>query len=133
MGLTGILFRWVISLSEKALHMMKLVGLGALAFAAAASNALAGDQSFEDFFGSYFHRTDSITVSAGDAKNVNAMSEMMDPWPPSVRNRRLPANGARMTGTIQRYEDVRKLKEAPPPLSPESINPTGFSNNVTGR
>jgi len=109
--------------------MVKLGGFSALAFAAAASAALAGDQSFEDFFGSYFHRTDTIAVGAGDAKNVNAMSEIVDPWPRHVRDRRLPANGARMSGAVQRYEDVRKLKEAPPTLSPESINPTGFSGN----
>jgi len=109
--------------------MVKLTGFSALVFAVAASAALAGDQSFEDFFGYYFHRTDSVTVGAGDAKNVNAASEMLDPWPPYVRNRRLPANGSRMTGAVQRYEDVRKLKEAPPPLSPESINPIGFSGS----
>ena len=107
--------------------MVKLSSLSALAFAAAASAALAGDQSFEDIFGYYFHRTDSVTVGAGDAKNVNAASEMLDPWPPYVRNRSIPGNGSRMTGAVQRYEDVRKLKEAPPPLSPESINPIGFS------
>ena len=107
--------------------MLKLSSFFALAFAAAASAASAGDQSFEDFFGSYFHRSDTIVVGAGDAKNVNAASEMLDPWPPYVRNRSLPANGSRMTGAIQRYEDVRKLKEAAPPLSPESINPIGFS------
>ncbi len=109
--------------------MRKLSGFSALVFTAAASAALAGDQSFEDFFGSYFHRTDTIAVSAGDAKNVNAVSEMVDPWPPGVRNRRVPANGARMTGAVQRYEDVRKLKEAAPTLPPEAINPTGFSSS----
>ena len=62
----------------------------------------------------YHHRSETIVVGAGDAKNVNAASEMLDPWPPYVRNRSLPANGSRMTGAIQRYEDVRKLKEAPP-------------------
>jgi hypothetical protein len=113
--------------------MIKFRGFSALAFAAAASTALAGDQSFEDFFGSYFHRTDTIAVGAGDAKNVNAMSEILDPWPPHVRNRRLPANGARMTGAIERYEDVRKLKEAPTTLAPEAINATGLSSNASGR
>ena len=94
--------------------MLKSVGFGTLAFAAAASAALAGDQTFEDFFGSYFHRSDTIALSAGDAKNVNAMSEMLDPWPPYVRNRSIPANGSRMTGAIQRYEDVRKTRLKPP-------------------
>ena len=109
--------------------MLKSVGFGTLAFAAAASAALAGDQTFEDFFGSYFHRNDTIALSAGDAKNVNAMSEMLDPWPPYVRNRSIPGNGSRMTGAIQRYEDVRKIKEAAPTLPPEAINPIGVSNS----
>ena len=111
--------------------MLKFGGFSALAFAAAASAALAGDQSFEDFFGSYFHRSDTIALSAGDAKAVNAMSEMRTPWPPYVKDRGLPANGARMTGAIQRYEDVRRLREAAPTLSPESINPSGFSGGQT--
>ena len=34
-----------------------------------------------------------------------------------------------MSGAVERYEDVRKLREAPPPLSPIPISPTGFSNN----
>jgi hypothetical protein len=109
--------------------MVKLAGFSALVFASAATAALAGDQTLEDFFGSYFHRSDTIALSTGDAKNVNAMSEMLDPWPPYVRNRRLPANGSRMTGAVQRYEDVRKIKEAAPTVSPEAINPTGFSNS----
>ena len=113
--------------------MVKSASFSALAFVAAASAAFADDQSFEDFFGSYFHRTDTIAVSAGDARNVNAMSEMIDPWPPGVRNRNVPANGPRMSGAIQRYEDVRRLKEAPPPLSPEPISPTGFSSNTGAR
>ncbi len=105
---------------------MKLKIFGALAFTAAASAAVAGDQTFEDFFGAYFHRTDTISVGAGNAKDVNAVSEMLTPWPAYVRDRRIPANGERMTAAIRRYEDVRKLKEAAPTLAPE-INPTGFA------
>jgi hypothetical protein len=93
---------------------------------ASASCAVAGDQTFEDLFGEYFHRIDAITVGAGNAKEVNAASQVIDPWPPHVRNRRIPANGARMTGAIQRYQDVRRLKEAAPTLAPDSISPTGF-------
>lgn len=110
---------------------MRLKIFSAFAFTAAISAAVAGDQTVEDFFGSYFHRTDTIAVGAGDAKDVNAVSEMLTPWPPYVRNRRIPANGARMTGAIRRYEDVRKLKEAAPTLVPE-ITPTGFSSLNTG-
>ncbi len=107
--------------------MMKTAGFSVLALAAAASIALAGDQTFEDFFGSYFHRTDTIAVGAGDAKDVNGVSEMLDPWPRKVKDRNLPADGARMTGAIQRYQDVRRIKEGAPPLSPEAISAVGMS------
>ena len=84
--------------------MMKLWRISALMLGASASCAAAGDQTFDDFFGEYFHRTDTITVGAGNAKEVNAASQMLDPWPPHVRDRRIPADGARMTGAIQRYK-----------------------------
>ncbi len=112
---------------------MRLLAMSALAFAAAASTAWAGDQSFEDFFGYYFHRTDTIAVGAGNAKDVNAVSQTVDPWPPYVRNRSIPANGARMTGAIQRYEDVKKLKDAAPTLPPDAINPVGLGNPLASR
>jgi hypothetical protein len=97
---------------------------------ASASCVFAGDRTFEDFFGQYFQRSDSVTVDAGNAKDVNAASHVVDPWPPYVRDRRIPGNGARMTGAIQRYQDVKKLKEAAPTLSPDGISPTGFASGA---
>lgn len=110
--------------------MAKLWCFSALMLGASASCSVAGDQTFEDLFGEYFHRSNSITIGAGNAKEVNAASQVIDPWPPHVGNRRIPANGDRMTGAIQRYQDVRRLKEAAPPLAPETISPTGFAPNT---
>lgn len=109
--------------------MMKHWRLSALILGASASCATAGDQTFEDFFGGYFQRSETITVGAGNAKEVNAASQMLDPWPRHVRDRRIPANGARMTGAIQRYQDVKKVKEGAPTLAPE-ITPTGLSSGA---
>ncbi len=95
---------------------------------ASVSCAAAGDQTFDDFFGHYFQRSDTITVGAGNAKEVNAASQMLDPWPPHVGDRRIPANGPRMTKAIERYQDVKRLKEAAPTLAPE-ISSTGFGSN----
>jgi hypothetical protein len=111
--------------------VMKLWRLIFLMLSASAFSAGADDRTFEDFFGDYFQRSDSVTVGAGDAKQVNAASQMLDPWPPHVGDRRIPANGPRMTGAIQRYQDVKKLKEAAPPLAPEAISPTGFASGAT--
>jgi hypothetical protein len=107
--------------------MLKSWSLTVLMLSASASCAGAGDQTFDDFFGEYFQRSDTLTLGAGNAKEANAVSHMLTPWPPHVRNRRIPASGARMTGAIQRYQDVKKVKEGAPTLSPE-INPTGFGS-----
>ncbi len=76
--------------------MIKAVTFGVLALSASVSIALADGADFEDFFGHYFHRSDTIGVGAGDAKEVNANAQIIDPWPAGVGNRRHPADGQRM-------------------------------------
>jgi len=73
-----------------------------LAFAAlalAACNGLYGD----DEFAHYVQRTDKITLSAGDAKEVNIATQTIHPWPPGVGDPRIAANGERMQRAIDRY------------------------------
>ena len=36
-------------------------------------------------------------------EDVNATTHTLDPWPPGVTNRRIPANGERMVHAIERY------------------------------
>jgi hypothetical protein len=69
-------------------------------------SGLWGDDEYER----YFQRTDRITLSAGDAKEVNAAAHMLTPWPPGVGDRRIVADGARMQRAIERYH-----REARPP------------------
>ncbi|MEW6641881.1 MAG: hypothetical protein AB1586_15360 [Pseudomonadota bacterium] len=52
----------------------------------------------------YFQRKDTVTFSAGDAKEVNARTHMLTPWPRGVHDRRILANGSRMAHGIECYE-----------------------------
>jgi hypothetical protein len=80
---------------------MKIIALTAIIIAATAGTAIA--QQREGLFDQYFVRSDSITVDAGNAKEVNAAIHVIDPWPRRAADRRIPANGARMSGAIQHY------------------------------
>ncbi len=82
--------------------MMKCAAALILAFAAlalAACNGLYGD----DEFAHYLQRSDKITLSAGDAKEVNIATHTIHPWPPGVGDPRIAANGERMQRAIDRY------------------------------
>jgi hypothetical protein len=82
--------------------MMKYPAALILAFAAlalAACNGLYGD----DEFAHYLQRSDKITLSAGDAKEVNMATHTIHPWPPGVGDPRIAANGDRMVRAIDRY------------------------------
>jgi len=86
----------------------------------------------------YFHRSDTITLSAGNAKDVNAATQVIDPWPRNVQNRRIPANGERMVGAVQRYQKGGAARVpgqagqqagpvgagAPPPVTPSGATAT---------
>jgi hypothetical protein len=108
--------------------MIKAVTIGVLALSASVSIAWADGADPEDFFGRYFHRSDTIALGAGNAKAVNANAQIIDPWPAGIGNRRHPADGQRMTQAVQRYQDVRKIKEGAQPLAPEAISTSGPSS-----
>jgi hypothetical protein len=80
--------------------------------------AIAWDQ---DFFGIYFQRTDKITPSAGDAKAVNEATHVIDPWPRYVGQRRIPGNGEKMVGAVNRY----RTNQPAPSYSQGGISPAG--------
>jgi hypothetical protein len=81
----------------------------ALALAAACGGCWTG--VYENPGAEYLHRSDTITLSAGNAKEVNAMTHIIDPWPRHVANRRIPGHGERMAHAIERY----KSGQAPGP------------------
>ena len=77
-----------------------IISLAAFAATLACSGAWAWDQ---DPAAQYFERKDTIVSGAGDARNVNAATHIIDPWPRYVGDRRIPANGERMSRAVERY------------------------------
>jgi len=67
----------------------------------------------------YLNRTDTITTSAGDAQDVNSALQIIDPWPRHVGNRRIPGNGERLSGAVQRYRSPPALGGAAGTASPQ--------------
>jgi hypothetical protein len=86
--------------------MNKLIrSLGFFALAAALGGCWGG--VYENPGAEYVRRTDTVTTSAGNAKEVNAAIHVTEPWPPYANNTRVPADGPRMVGAVQRYETQR--------------------------
>lgn len=96
-------------------------------FGLAGSQAVAWDQ---DFFGNYLGRKDTISSGAGDARDVNAAAQIINPWPPNVGNRRIPANGERAAGAAERY---RKNEVAPCAITPTFDIPVPGIRSETAR
>lgn len=90
--------------------------LAALAVLALAGCAQTPPSAALDSAQEYFQRTDTVTLSAGNAKEVNTRLQEIDPWPRYVGNRNIPGNGERMVGAAQRYQDVSQQDKGPKPL-----------------
>lgn len=85
----------------------------------------------DDIAAPYLQRTDSIAAGAGNAKAVNSVTHIIDPWPPYAGNRRIPGNGQRMSGAVERYRDVSKQSQTPATLAPASAGQAGSSGNAS--
>jgi hypothetical protein len=75
-----------------------------------------------DYVQQYAQRSQKVTLSAGNAAETNAAIHIVDPWPRYVANKRIPANGQRMVGAVERYRDVSKQGTGPKPLVSESTS-----------
>src|SRR5262249_6201215 len=74
----------------------------------------------------YTQRVDKVTLSAGNAKEVNTRVHEVDPWPRYVANTRIPANGERMARAVERYR-----KQGPRSLATESTGAIGGGTGGT--
>ena len=72
-------------------------------------SGLWGDDEFQH----YIQRTDRMTMSAGDAKEVNAVTHMNSPWPRGVGDRRIVTDSTHMQRALDRY---RRGAEPPDPM-----------------
>ena len=59
---------------------------------------------FDDPFADYLQRTPLISTSGGNAQAANIAMQTPTPWPRNANDTNIPANGARMTAAIKRYE-----------------------------
>jgi len=56
----------------------------------------------------YFQRSDTITMSAGDAKQVNAVTHTINPWPRNVADRRIGYDARRVGAAVTRYGNTKQ-------------------------
>jgi hypothetical protein len=76
---------------------------------------------YENPAAEYLHRSDTITLSAGNAKDVNATTHIIDPWPRQVANRRIPVHGERMVRAIERYKSGSQAPGSTPQTGTQVI------------
>jgi hypothetical protein len=66
-----------------------------------------------DEFARYAQRSDRMTTSSGDAKEVNAMAHIPTPWPRGVNDRRIVTDSTHMQRALDRY---RRGAQPPDPM-----------------
>lgn len=95
----------------------------------------------------YFQRSDTITMSAGDAKQVNAVTHTINPWPRNVGDRRIAYDARRVGAAVTRYGDTTRpvdqlpdigdatkaMGQRPPTTQNINVNglPAGTSSGVS--
>jgi hypothetical protein len=65
----------------------------------------------------YYQRSDTITMSAGNAKEVNAVAQTIHPWPRYVGDRKLAYDARRAGEAVKRYGDTRQPVDQLPDIS----------------
>ena len=94
---------------------------------------LAGD----DEMSRYLQRSDTITMSAGDAKQVNAVTHTIHPWPRYVQDRRIASDARRTGAAVQRYSTTTRPVDQLPDIGDATTAmgqrpPSNQNINITG-
>ena|SRR5205823_10866377 len=79
-------------------------------FTLGSCNGLAGNDEMDR----YFQRSDTITLSAGDAKQANAVTHTINPWPSYVGDRRIVSQAAKTNGAMTRYRSGNQPRDPLP-------------------
>ncbi|MBR0718476.1 hypothetical protein [Bradyrhizobium liaoningense] len=85
----------------------------------------------------YFQRSDTITMSAGNAKEVNAVTHTIHPWPRNVGDRRIAYDARRVGAAVTRYgktqQPVDQLPDIGDPTRQMGVRTTPTQNvNIEG-
>ena len=78
----------------------------------------------------YWVRRDTIALGAGDAIAGNAVTQMIDPWPPHSGDKTIAFNGEKMQAAVQRYR-TNKIIEPADPGNLQSTNQSGQTISQT--
>lgn len=91
----------------------------------------------------YFQRSDTITMSAGNAKEVNAATHTIHPWPRNVGDRRIAYDARRVGAAVSRYGNTQRPVDQLPdignateamgqrPPATQNVNVTGLGAGST--
>lgn len=71
----------------------------------------------------YFDRRETVVPYAGDAKAINQVTMMVDPWPRYSANRNIAFNGERMQGAVERYRTHNVIRPMSPLTSDSGTQP----------
>src|SRR6516164_2666314 len=102
-------------------------------FTLGSCNGLAGNDEMDR----YFQRSDTITMSAGDAKQVNAVTHTNHPWPRNVGDRRIEYDARRVGAAVTRYSTTTRPVDQLPNIgqATEAMGqppPTNQNINISG-
>src|SRR5260370_36141949 len=86
-------------------------------FTLGSCNGLAGNDERDR----YFQRSDPITLSAGDAKQANAVTHTINPWPRNVGDRRIAYDARRVGAAVTRYSQTRQPVDQLPDIGLATI------------
>lgn len=85
----------------------------------------------------YVQRSDTVTMTAGDAKQVNAVTHTINPWPRNVGDRRIAYDARRVGAAVTRYGETKRPVDQLPDIGNATeamgVRPTPTQNiNVEG-
>ncbi len=88
--------------------LRQFIALTVVASAAAGCNVAL---PFDDPFEQNLARSQTVTLSAGNAAKSNEAIQIIDPWPRYVYDTHIPGDGQRLAAAVDRYKDVTLVVE----------------------
>lgn len=110
--------------SDTLVAILRLVMLGGCFWFGGECSGLWGDDEFQ----AYVRRTDRMTMTSGDAKEVNAVTQIPTPWPRGVSDRRIVSDSAHMQKALEWY---RRSARRPDPMPPVTVPDDTFGEKIS--
>jgi hypothetical protein len=80
-----------------------------------------------DEFHLYVQRNDRMTMTSGDAKEVNAVTQIPTPWPRGVSDRRIVSDSAHMQRALDWY---RRSARRPDPMPDVTLPDASMGSSI---